>query len=192
MGCKKKELPILYVKQEILPYCWFSVGSYWIYEEENTPGWIDSSFVKSRWTNIDPDESYEGYRAEYYGSTQVIRGKVFGQGRRSWPLSSDLASSYSVMSEAYTDTASNAFDYTLFWNPMNPSDFPGAPNTLTILHLDSVSVGNRVFYDVYDVGHEPQAFVAHSRRIVWARNIGVIKRVMADGTIWNLVRHHIY
>jgi hypothetical protein len=192
VGCKNTEEPkILFVNQEMLPYCWFPKGSYWIYEEENTPGRIDSVYVKSTWISIEPEESQEGYRAEYYGSTLMLRGKLFGQGRRPWPLSTTLDESFTEFTEGYSDSSGSADDIVLFWNPSNPSVLPSYPGALTLNHLDAIEILGKKYYDAYDVNHTLQSIVGHTRRVVWVRNVGVVRREMQDGTNWSLVRYHV-
>ncbi len=189
MGCKEEELPILRVNQEMLPYCWFPVGSYWIYEEENTPGLIDSVYVRTSWISIDPDQTGEGFETEYYGSTMVLRGKVFAQGRVPWSFNDGTEDAFTEMTEGYSDTSGSAEDFVFFWNPRDLSTLPSYPNVLNMSHLDSFEVNSQKFFDAYDAVHLAQS--QFTRRAVWVRNVGVVKRELQDGTIWNLIRYHI-
>ena len=77
-GCKEKEPPVVYLNPEILPYCWFETGSYWIYEEESTPGWLDSSYVTYHWVENTPDEANQGWEMEHYGNSLMLRGRLYG------------------------------------------------------------------------------------------------------------------
>jgi hypothetical protein len=65
LGCKEKEPETYYVNQEMLKYCWFPAGSYWIYEEDSVPGSTDSVYITSRNSGIIEDEG-EDYPYEHY------------------------------------------------------------------------------------------------------------------------------
>ena len=54
-----------------------------------------------------------------------------------------------------------------------------------------IELQGRKYFDIVDVQSTPPGSGSQTFRTVWVRNVGIVRRFMTDGTIWNLVRYHI-
>ena len=189
LGCKEKELPTYYVSQEMLRYCWFPEGSYWIYEEDSTPGWFDSVYVSNPLHLIAPVEG-DDFNSEGYSNDLVMSGLKFRQGSQAEPLNSTEGPSISYLSEFYSDSTGQVHDYLLFSSSNGTNQLPFHPSTSITGHLDSIVVHNKIYYDVIEIttSSNEAEFTILS---LWAKDIGVLRRALKDGTSWSLVRYHI-
>jgi hypothetical protein len=58
--------------------------------------------------------------------------------------------------------------------------------------LDSIVIFGKTYYDAIEVAVDPPQAASHSHHIIWARNVGIVRRAMVDGTSWSLLRYQIY
>jgi hypothetical protein len=190
MGCKDDEPLTYYVNQEMLRYCWFPVGSYWIYEEENTPGWFDSVYNSNPLHVIEPVEGQD-FISEGYSYDLVLRGLKFRQGAQAEPFGSDENVSISYVSEFHSDSSGQVHDYLLFMDESQSNMLPMHPSTMVIQRLDSLVISGATYYSVIEIGTVPEAEADFTVKSIWAKDVGVIRRTLVDGTSWELVRYRI-
>ena len=188
-GCKEKEPLTYYVNQEMLPYCWFPTGSYWIYQEEGTPGLTDSVYITNTWTEILPEEG-EGFQSERYGNGIMIQGKLFGQTRTAWPSAAGENLSVTMMIEGHNGGSEIISDPVFFWDTDGSSVLSYYPD-ISAVHQDSLTFWGNTYHDLIVVTRTPPQAADRTFETIWARGVGVIRRSMVDGTSWSLLRYHI-
>jgi hypothetical protein len=184
-SCKKPESPIVYVQKEMLEYCWFPDGSYWVYEEENTPGWMDSIYSAGAKTSIIPDNTNEGFQSESYGWQLNGTVNTYWQTVIAWGNPPDFDKSYSEMTEFYRDTDPPQQDYIFFWDAKYGPELPTATVGISQNYHDSIVIAGNTYYHAIEVVKSP------SWHMIWAKGVGVVKRSMMNGQVWNLVRYRI-
>jgi hypothetical protein len=190
MGCKEREpKPTYYVSKEMLRYCWFPDGSYWIYEEGDSTGDFDSVYSSEAATRITKDPE-EAYNWEGYGMALTIRGKYRYQSTIAWPSGVDGTHTLSEMFEFYSNSMVEEVDYVLYWDTQGPNTPFVYPTTQIVGRYDSMEIRGVVYHDVIEVATHPSA-AEYTHNVVWAKDVGVIRRSIVDGTVWNLVRYHI-
>ncbi len=189
MGCKDDEPLTYYVNQEMLSYCWFPVGSYWIYQEEGTPSLTDSVYVTNTWMEILPDYG-EGFQMERYGNGLVMQGKLYGQSRTAWPSATFRDVTETVLDEGYSDSSEMVTDPIFFWDGMGSTVYSGYPE-ITSRQIDSLTFWGNTYHDLIVVTRTPPQNAERTYETIWARNVGVVRRSLRDGTNWSLLRYHI-
>ncbi|MBK9450711.1 MAG: hypothetical protein IPN95_15150 [Bacteroidetes bacterium] len=191
MGCKEREpIPTYYVSKEMLRYCWFPNDSYWIYEEGDSTGDFDSVYASHAGTQIYED-SEEGYNWENYTLALTIRGRRRFQSTNAWLAGSDGSHTLSDMFEYYSDSTVEESDHVLFWDTRGLNTTFVYPATKVVGRYDSLEIRGVVYHDVIEVATDPPSAAEYTYNVVWAKDIGVIRRSILDGTVWNLVRYHI-
>jgi hypothetical protein len=193
LGCKEKEPPLINVQQAMLPYCWFPNGGYWVYQEESTPGWTDSMYSTGE-SNIYtiPDAYGDGFESQVYFLGYVFRGEQLGQNIIGKAYGPDFEHSYSVLREVYSDSVGDLRDIVFFWDVNSPDTCAYDYRVTVKQRLDSIVIFGKTYYDIIEIETNPPQIANHTYEIVWARNVGVVRRVMVDGTSWSLLRHQIY
>jgi hypothetical protein len=182
----------MYVHQEMLPYCWFPNGGYWVYQDTTRPGTLDSTYsIGSPVIDIIPDDYGLGYREQKFYSAYFFRGKGAGRSIAARAYGPNLEYSYSVMRESFDDASSTTRDEIFFWDKTNPDVFVSYPTTSVRQRLDSVLIQGKTYYDVIEVVTDPPSAAAHTFEAWWARDVGMVRRSMTDGTVWELVRHKL-
>ncbi len=191
MGCKEREpKPTYYVSKEMLRYCWFPNDSYWIYEEGDSSGDFDSVYASHAGTQITKDPDDSGYNWENYTLALTIRGRRRFQSTNAWPSGVDGSHTLSEMIEYYSNSMVEESDYMLSWDTQGPDTPFVYVNTQIVGHYDSMEIRGVVYHDVIEVATHPlEADYTHN--VVWAKDVGVIRRSIVDGTVWSLVRYHI-
>jgi hypothetical protein len=53
---------------------------------------------------------------------------------------------------------------------------------------EGIVILGKTYYDAVEIVTDPPQVADHSYEVVWARNVGVVRRVMVDGTSWALIR----
>ncbi len=187
-ACKERVEPkTYYVNQEMLRYCWFPVGSYWIYEAENSSGLTDSVYITNTYQSILPDDG-EGFQSERYGNGIVIQGKRFGQTRTAWPSSQD--GTVTIMVEGYSDSTGSESDHVFFWDENGSERLSYYPELQISNRWDSIVIQGITYYNAIEIATDLWA-ADWTYNIVWAKDVGVIRRTLVDGTSWELVSYHI-
>jgi hypothetical protein len=189
VGCKEKEPETYYVNPEMLRYCWFPVGSYWIYEEDSVPGSTDSVYITYRKSGVIEDEGYD-YPYEHY----AMEMEIFGQYHTheiSVHLGYDNATN-TILEERNRDLPFDDTNILLFSNSNGENvlgtDYDGYSKEV----LDSVPILGTVYYDVIKVWPNQLSGTLDTAASYWCRGIGLIRREVVGGNAWNLKRYEIH
>jgi hypothetical protein len=190
VSCKGKEdLPNYYVDAEILRYCWFPEGSYWIYQLDSSSTVFDSVYLSNGTRRLIEAESND-YFFESYAYTLNVSGQSRRQAISALPLDPSGESILSELVESYSNSSVKQYDYLLF-------EYSGGGETLGIhpspfkTHHDSISIEGTTYFDALQVSVNPAQAADWTYDIIWVKDIGIARRSMRDGTTWNLIRYHI-
>lgn len=178
MDCGRQ--PIYYLDDDFKDYAIHPTGSFWVYEEVTSRA-IDTLKILSSEHRIDNGgidhvgfESYE----------QIIFSSLLNE-----PISAKGAPStnnreISVYYEIYLSYSSQPFG-SEFETRLKPDS--RIITTLTFKEfLDSETVLSNVFHDVKVFGHKVEVVPGQVKRTFYSRNVGMIKKEMFNGEIWQL------
>lgn len=189
-SCKEKEdIPQYFIDKELLRYCWFPEGSYWIYQLEGSATVFDSVYLSSSISRLFEDESND-YFFESYAYTLNVSGQNRRQAISALPLDLNGESMLFELIESYSNSSVEQHDYLLF-------EYSGGEETLGIYPspikttLDSILIEGALYHDALQVSVDPPQSADWTYDIIWVKDIGIVRRSMLDGTTWNLVRHYI-
>ena len=190
LSCKGKEdIPVYYVDKEMLRYCWFPDGSYWIYQLEGSPTVFDSVSLASSISRLVEAESND-YFFESYAYNLNVSGQNRRQAISALPLDRTGESMLFELIESYSNSSLEQHDYLLF-------EYSSGEETLGIhpapfkTHLDSMTIEGTTYFDVVQATVNPPQAADWTYDIVWVKDIGIVRRSMRDGNTWNLIRYHL-
>lgn len=189
-NCERNEnVPIYYMSDEFKSYVVFPKGSYWVYEEVSSQA-LDSVYL--------------------YRSTIEIKNESDKLGYNYQEFLGIYKSSY--LSDSISGFAYPEFDDQKFYEYTEGSlsDFLNRPiiffgdNSVGYKHkytddftveyeafLESMEIQGEVYGNVKVFKHNIQYFSYQSERIYFAKDIGIIKRELFNGQVWELKRHFI-
>ena len=187
-GCKPDEGPTYYMDQEFKDYVVFGVGSYWVYEDQDLQ--IDSLychrsklFIKEASENLGYD--YErlqiAFKTSFYndsltGDAHPERNDrkfyVYEEGSLTYFLNSYIQFfNNQLLDVEYQLQEDSKLKYESYFDEFN------------VLGKNYQQV--RVFTNLIpNSNYAPE-------RIYYARNVGVIRKEMLNGQVWNLKRYHV-
>ena len=193
VGCVNKPGPVPFypVPPEVEPYFLFRKGSYWIYEETGSSK-IDSVYLfRSQIIRMDGEEdfgyNYELYLSGFHRSSTGDSVRGYGQ-----PFFSD--EKIWMYEEEYLSTDSPGSAAT-FLSPLMVGEVHsfGGDFGLTYESIaDSMVLSNETFYAVMVFRQTATKSLNHTERIYYAKNVGVIKRELFNGEVWELKKYFIH
>ena len=189
LGCRRDKFPTYPVNPEILRYCLFPSGSYWIYEEASTPGWRDT-VVSSRFQHETAFAEGESFYFESYSYDLKIKGLMFRQGVQQRPWKYDDDQSVSFVAEFYSDSSRELHDYLLFMNPDGSTVFETTQKTRIVNTFDSLKLHGKTYSNVIEVETSPISAAGFTFNSLWCKDVGVIRRSLVNGEVWELVEYH--
>lgn len=175
--------------QEFKDYVVFPIGSYWVYEEEAS-GEIDSVYLyKLEKGIIDSRKkvpyNYENYRSynfsSYFNDTIVdVGGAEFYGFLPAYCISSEFSYSNSIIYSDY------------YFGPANIGDtLKTYKNLVFNEYFNNYSAKASTYNSVKHFHCINQTFSLQLRDIYYSRYIGVIRKELFNGQVWNLKRYHI-
>lgn len=192
LGCVKLPDPVPFypVPEEVEPYFLFRKGSYWIYEEINSSK-IDSVYLyQSKIIRQDGESdfgyNFELYLAGFYRSSTGDSIRGYGQ-----PSFGD--ENIWMYEEEYFSTASPGSAITFLY-PLNVGQRQRLGGDFAVSYesyLDSILLNGEKHYEVMQFRHAATMSPNHTERIYYAKNVGVIKRELFNGEVWDLKKYHI-
>lgn len=192
IGCKEEPVPTFYVHQEMLPYCWFPNGGYWVYTDLTTPGRTDSNYtVGEPSISIIPDMDNVGYKSESYGIEMHYFGQNAGLSLFAYGYGPELEYTYTVVREAIHVPDDSFGDPTFFWDDDLPDTLAENAYVTVSARYDSIQIQGSTYYDAIEVAASSGSGVELFQRTIWARGVGVVRRSMTDGSVWELLRYEV-
>lgn len=193
LGCKERIEPEpLKLHQEILDYCSFAPGSYWVYEDMDNPNLLDSCYIISRDEIVVPDDANENYE-------QALLIWIFMDGvRNQWAASVDnwgdnLPRYVSELKHA-PEVANNPHWYgdNIFFVDDNGSETLISDRAVQItLRVDSAVIGGQLYADVVKLTCSSPSEAFRIVETTWSRHVGIVQRKMVDGTTWVLKKYSV-
>ena len=179
-----KEYPTYYMSQEFKDYVLFPVGSFWVYQNTSS-GIEDSIFLFKQEIKIleaAPNErgfNCEVFKQNFYSS---VNDTLIGVGGI---LAPGTPSVYNI----YINNKWNT-NYS-FFAPANIGDIaPDYPNLKYINFYDTLNINGNNFYEIR-VFENLKQYNNQPKKFYYARNVGLIKIELFDGTIWELKKYFI-
>jgi hypothetical protein len=178
--------------QEFKDYCVFPVGSYWVYEDSASHA-IDSISVFYSEITIMKKNNKQGYNSE---NLTLKTARTYTKDTTlafSYPYSS--LEGFYVLSEGvvfnYTRT-----DFAKFFSIKDTGYVLNSSECSILKHesnLDSMVINTQKYYNikVFTNIFFPNPPYAEEKRIFHSRKVGVIRRELNNGQVWNLIRYHI-
>jgi hypothetical protein len=177
------------MSDEFKSYAVLPKGSYWIFEEVSTKE-IDSVYLYKADVQMKNGESKLGYNYE-----RIVAGfycsRVDDSIRHfSYPERGDQK--FYQLVEIWLSDFINAS--TIFFDPSEigaelhyAEDF----RTTYAAHFNELTIGGRVYNDVRVYSHNVQYYPNQSKKIYFAKNVGIVKRELYNGEVWEVVRYNI-
>lgn len=191
-GCVNKPGPVPFypVPPEVEPYFLFRKGSYWIYEEINSFK-IDSVYLYQSQIIRQEGERDFGYDFELYlaGFYRSNSGdSVRGYGHPSFDDEEVW-----MYEEDYFSTASPGSAITFLYRlDVGQRQRLGGDFTVSYAsYSDSTVVNGQKYFKVMEFRHAATISPNHTERIYYAKNVGVIKRELFNGEVWELKEYFI-
>jgi hypothetical protein len=186
-GCKDRELHTDYIDQKLKEYCLFQEGSYWVYQNSN--GDIDSLYLYQRKNNIveDDDRNYESIDLQF--TTSYYPSDIFGMAASPFLGGGGHLSEY--WNSAYLTPMGGFFFFS------QPIDTPGLTTEVLAgteetytAYYESLIIGDSTYKEVrqYDFN---MGNLLSRKTIYWAKGLGRVKYIDADGTVWNLISYQV-
>jgi hypothetical protein len=189
--CKdEKVYPTYYMDQEFKDYCVFPVGSYWVYED-SASGAEDSVYLYNQQIYVVENSksvSYKYERLRQNFSASFYSDTLIGDGGAKY-----LGLGEPCIYEQFYSSAFLAINFQFFSGRDTGYTFKYNDNYYTtyLVNYDSIKVLNEYFNKVkiFEVvgGQDTRL----PKRIFYSKNIGVIRRELYNGQVWNLKRYFI-
>jgi hypothetical protein len=187
LKCKKDEPPKFYIPLDpnFMAYCAFKQGSWWTYKDLNN-GQKDSVYVSYYKTeNVDSrnyDYDYERLTLHTISleDTFYYNGSPFPKGEGSQWL---LQENYNVSNGTYSE-------WRFYYVNILPAN---TPDYATVDKLDSLTLSSSgaVYYDIYKIENSDSYYYNWIKTEYYARNVGVIRRELFNGAVWELTNYYI-
>lgn len=178
--------PIIKLDDDTRAYCFFKEGSWWVYED-SLQGLIDSVYCtvnseyveepnRVRFSKV--DEFTNEYTSSYYQRDFFIRSATC-----------DTSESGAIRGvDLYSEKAGFRIPI-VYFDPSIWSHYRCGQQQDSITFLEEKSeyqsFENVRVFKKNDLGNS-----FFPMTIYWAKNVGILKKVMPDGTVWTLKRHN--
>jgi hypothetical protein len=190
-SCHKEVYPSYYMDQEFKDYCVFPIGSYWIYQDSASNA-IDSIYINRSEINFKKASSKLGYNYEelsvgtkrsYFNDSTFQFGQPGGAEHELYLLDETYFSS--VVSSYARFFSKKDTGYVL-----NSS---GGSILKYEARFDSIIINNKKYYEVKIFENiVPSGFQTDGeRKLFYSKKIGIIRKELVNGQVWNLLRYHI-
>lgn len=172
------------IPADFKPYIYFPEGSYWIYRSQ------DNEFDTLRLVSLDNTISNSNTEkcVSFLNIDADYKSSGMGEfnSRTSWNGNSMILYCCSSMNKSYFNETSNFVK-----NGAGEPKFSGCNTTCTWEIESSVMVNTVEYKDVFVVRTSdiPDTYLQYPVVCYYAKNVGLIKKELRDGTTWELVRY---
>jgi hypothetical protein len=184
--CNKDEAPIVYIPLDttFLSYCAFPVGSWWVYEEQNT-GQRDSFYVAYYYTETmkNSDENLNYYELGYRITTLI---DTFNFGARPWGDESGYRHKFTE----YYNVNNGTLSADRFFYPISITDTVNY-NLFLKNVLDTITINSILYTNIYVMANKSSVYNNKIKTEYYCKNVGVIKRELFNGEIWEIENYYI-
>jgi hypothetical protein len=188
-GCGDEDPHIHYINPAILPYTWFPVETYWVYEREDFPALTDSVYVLRRKHEIEDHD--DGFGQEYYLIQVNERGRLVT--RCSYANGYDYNEPNSVRHiQSYSIGNQHIRQEIFFWDP-HESDtsyhayIPYPPAyTFVTNRYSNFEVMGITYPEAFEIACPPTDEAVSTISNVWVMGIGIVRYTRSDSSVWNL------
>jgi hypothetical protein len=170
--------------QDFKDYTLFKAGSYWIYKDSAT-GAIDSINLYKSNIYISPGSDKIRYNSEVYEislTSSIDDTLISGSGKTS-------------PTDPYAYNLGRLHDYqniiAYFFSTTGLSKGHQYHYLIYTDLYDSLKVFNQFYKDViiFENTYNPATYLP--RKIFYSKNVGIIRKELYNGQVWNLVRYHV-
>jgi hypothetical protein len=188
--------------REVKDYFYFKIGSWWVYEEENS-GVRDSVYVIETYSDTSSyyftttlKSSYDGYRYLYWpggGATSDADDNIVKKSKRSTAITKAKSKPGELVSEStcflFYPTPGLWTYSTFYWGAGNSST-----GKLTVEEIHNTYIVNDLTY--FDVVHNSDECTSSEdgqfTDNFYSKEAGLIRKELSDSNqVWNLVEYHI-
>jgi len=183
----KKENPTYRLDPIFREYVIFPIGSYWVYKEINL-GKTDSLYLDNQTINV-TDKLYK-YKSEF--ARQAFNSSYNQIGFVGWCYATDTTSSSISYYKEQLRISETGIDKVFFKGKIG-EDFELGGSTITKYEAlyDTLSVNKVVYNQVRVYTILKQSFDKQTKRVYYAKNVGLIKKELFNGEVWELKRYFI-
>jgi hypothetical protein len=174
-----------FMDQEFKDYIIFPQGSYWVYQDSATLN-TDSVVLYSQIIEIVDRKIPAGYYVEtvdqkFSSSFRNDTFRIFGEAVKDEQYSSCLlfAEGHSYNSFFSNKDIGDSINYIL--NNLKYSDFEAVKN-INGVNFNEVKTFENI--------HPGNISLSHPEKIYYAKKIGVVRKELFNGKVWNLIRYH--
>jgi hypothetical protein len=189
-ACRKPEPEPVYtpLDPEFKAWAAYKLGSWWMYKETN------SGVQDSIWVTEYTEQKFDGdYENNYWEFWMRIQSSIdsFGLHHYNGKPSifndnfSTLGEVYNYFNSGYQGIGRLYFPYTF------PNELLPAGITITLLDSIVLSGSGDIYYNIYKITNAASEYGNWIKTEYWARNIGVVRREMFNGEIWELENYFI-
>jgi hypothetical protein len=189
-ACNKDELPTYLMDENFKSYVDFPVGSYWIYQEISDNKLIDSVRILKRMYYIDNSGKVAGFKYDLFDL------RIFSSYSNIEMNGVGVAKFYINDGSTYTEVpAISGSDNTQFFSTQKGVGFElSVSDGSKVLYKDSLltyTVNNVSYPQVKVFENLIESYATQPRVIYYAKNVGVIRKELFNGQIWELQRYFI-
>lgn len=178
--------PTYFLDEEITEYVVFKNGSYWVYEEINS-NQVDSLKLFSAEVFIQNGQSRFGFNFQKY--TELTTSTLSGDTLSGLAVLDFSKKNFSVFTRGSTNI-NRIFDRPVLFFSNQPTGYIFNPNEDDLVEyvefLDSYTVLGTEYLDIMVFEHKKNYFLDQPKKIYYARGIGIIKKELFNGKVWQL------
>ena len=184
MWCKKSDSTYYTpLSQDFLSYFAFPKGSWWVYKEINT-GKTDSFYV----TQYGIDNVYDKKADFHYQSLSYgLHGNKYQCTAGANPSIDGTKFYYTQIFKG--NDSFNSSSTRLFY-PFEINR-PTSDGVVIKMLADSIAIQNNTYLDICITDKSFAQPIDPIKSEYYCKNIGVIKRVYSDGTVWEVIKYHL-
>ena len=188
-ACDKPDDPVetYYLDKEMYDYVIFPTGSWWVYEEENSGQKDTVKVIKT--DHLINDRTSIGYNFEMYFNKNfsslynaefITRATAFTEG-------------YLNKSVLEVESGTNLAVSTDFISEMENGDTLnlGQVGEIYAYKEDIIEISNTEYTNIRYFEKELETGPTHVKVSYFSKNIGLIKKELWNGELWNLIDYHI-
>jgi hypothetical protein len=189
-SCKDKEQYVYYISQETKDYCVFQTGTWWEYENINTHE-IDTYFITQATNNIKPTRE-----------NNISQQEISMRYKRTLTYNNEFLINIDVGPWNKDDLLILVGETYLYQPQLIAMQYFEMRDSLFIDSDDSVkylkyftsfqsNLTNISYHNVKVFDRTTNINSLFAQKTYWSKNIGVIRREMFDGSIWELKSYNI-